>query len=166
MRSGQRYVCSPSPPAARQAIALAALLVAGAVAPAARAAVDMGRPACDYCKMILTEPAFGGRIVTTAGKTLIFDAAECMAAFCIHPMIWPGQIRSMWVVDHDRPARLVAARRAHYLMSDALPSPMGLNFSAYRTAADAEAARRRYPGRILRWNEVVTHVRRTWYRRR
>ena len=41
---------------------------------------DRGRPTCDYCRMIITEKEYGGKIKTVKGKALIFDATECMAA--------------------------------------------------------------------------------------
>jgi len=44
---------------------------------------DRGRPTCDYCRMIITEKEYGGKIKTAKGKALIFDATECMAAFVI-----------------------------------------------------------------------------------
>ena len=55
---------------------------------------DRGRPTCDYCRMIITEKEYGGRIKTTKGKTLIFDATECMAAFVIKAMVKPAEIQS------------------------------------------------------------------------
>jgi copper chaperone NosL len=143
---------------------LAGCLVLGALALAPAAGARASERVCDYCKMILTEPAFGGRLRTTAGKELVFDATECMAAFLLTPKIRSDQIRSLWSVDHDRAPRLTDARRAYYLLSERRPSPMGVNLSSYSTRAGADFARRKLGGRVLRWEQVLEHVRRTWWR--
>ena len=71
---------------------------------------DRGRPTCDYCRMIITEKEYGGRIKTAKGKTLIFDATECMAAFVIKAMVKPAEIQSLWS-DALQPARQNAERQ-------------------------------------------------------
>jgi copper chaperone NosL len=133
--------------------------------PACAAALDAGRPACDYCRMILTEKGFGGEIVTARGRRLIFDSTECMAAFLLAGTISSLEIASVLSVDHEDPRRRLRADRAFYLRSPALGSPMGLNLSAYRSAPRAAAAKRRYPGELLAWNQVLALVDTTWYRR-
>jgi copper chaperone NosL len=115
--------------------------------------------------MIITEavPAFGGEMRMKDGSWLRFDAAECIAALTIaRPRDTVG-VRSMLAIDHDRPARRIDARRAWYLHSDSLPSPMALNLSAYATRAAARAARKRHGGSLLRWPEVVELVRVRWH---
>ena len=121
-----------------------------------------GTPTCDYCRMFMTEKAFGGRLTTTDGKTLIFDATECMAAFTLYK--FPAdQIRSLRSVNWAAPDKLLDAKRAWYLRSAKRPSVMGVNLSAYASRAEAERARTNLgDGQVLDWEQVLGLVRRRW----
>jgi copper chaperone NosL len=120
-----------------------------------------GTPTCDYCRMFMTEKAFGGRLTTTDGKTLIFDATECMAAFTLYK-IPAKEIRSLRSVNWASPEKLLDAKRAWYLRSPKRPSVMGVNLSAYASRAKAERARSEVGGEVLDWDRVVGLVRRRW----
>ena len=149
----------------RARVIAAMVLLGGALAAAdARSCVDQGRACCDYCRMLLEQPAFGGEIRTTQGDTLRFDATECMAAFWLTLHGDTTAMRSLRSVDFQKPATRVDARRAWYLLSDKRPSPMALNLSAYATESAARAARKAQGGRVLRWPEVLELLRRTWFR--
>ena len=145
-------------------IAVSVLLVSTLGARGAGSCVDLGRPCCDYCRMLLEQPAFGGEIRTTKGDTLRFDATECMAAYWLTLHGDTTGIRALRSVDYARPANRVDARRAFYLLSDQRPSPMALDLSAYARQDSARAARKRLGGRVLRWPEVLELLRRTWFR--
>jgi copper chaperone NosL len=139
---------------------VASLLVLGW--PLAAAAGDYkGTPTCDYCRMFMTERAFGGRLITTDGKTLIFDATECMAAFTLYK-IPPKEVRRLRSVHYAAPHALLDAKRAWYLRSAKRPSVMGVNLSAYASRAEAERARSEVGGELLDWDQVVGLVRRRW----
>jgi nitrous oxide reductase accessory protein NosL len=135
-----------------------AVAAAGAIGTVAFATEVDRRPKCHDCAMILDHhfPRFGGRVLTPAGDTLRFDASECLAAWRIRH---PQAAGTLWSADHARPGRWLRVERAHYLLSDSIPSPMGFNLSAWKTAAEA---RRAAPGRVMRWNETVALVRERW----
>jgi len=134
------------------------LLAAPARVPAAPAVIT-----CDYCGMWIEQPRFGGRMQTLDRRSLRFDATECMAAFTIRPRDGALAPVGMWSVRWDRPGAEVDARKAVYLLCDSLPSPMGVGLSAFADARAAQAARRRHPGRLLDWNQVVELVRARWF---
>jgi copper chaperone NosL len=125
---------------------------------------DRGRPTCDYCRMIITEKEYGGRIKTVKGKTLIFDATECMAAYVIKAMVKPAEIQSLWSMHFNQPGRMVNAKTACYLQSNSMMSPMSINLSAYASRAEAERMRENHPGEILNWTQVLDHVKQKWFR--
>ena len=125
---------------------------------------DRGRPTCDYCRMIITEKEYGGKIKTTKGKPLIFDATECMAAYVIKAMVKPAEIQSLWSMDFNQPGRVVNAKTAFYLQSNSMLSPMSINLSAYPSRAEAERMRENHPGEILNWTQVLEHVKQKWFR--
>jgi copper chaperone NosL len=125
---------------------------------------DRGRPTCDYCRMIITEKEYGGKIKTVKGKTLIFDATECMAAYVIKAMVKPAEIQSLWSMHFSQPGRMVNAKTAFYLQSNSMTSPMSINLSAYSSRAEAERMRENHPGEILNWTQVLDHVKQKWFR--
>jgi len=124
---------------------------------------DRGRPTCDYCRMILTEKDYGGRIKTTKGKVLIFDSTECMAAFVTKEMVKPAEIGSIWSVYFGQPSRLLNAKTACYLRSASMMSPMSINLSAYPSRAEAERMRQNHPGELLSWPQVLDLIKEKWF---
>ena len=124
---------------------------------------DRGRPTCDYCRMIITEREYGGRIKTAKGKTWIFDATECMAAFVIKAMVKPVEIQSLWSMHFSQPGRMLNAKTAYYLQSNSMLSPMAINLSAHQSKAEAERIRQEHPGELLNWTQVLDYVRQKWF---
>ena len=125
---------------------------------------DRGRPTCDYCRMIITEKEYGGKIKTVKGKTLIFDATECMAAYVIKVMVKPAEIQSLWSMHFSQPGRMVNARTAIYLQYNSMMSTMSINLSAYPSRSEAERMRENHPGEIFNWTQVLDHVKQKWFR--
>ena len=140
-------------------LALAAFLHAGH----ALAALDAGRPACDYCRMILSEPDFGGEISTRSGHRRIYDTVECMAAAVLTDSVPQRDIRAIRTVDHDAPHARIPLDRTVFLHCPAIQSPMGLSLLAFASRARAERACPRHGGRLLDWRGVLALVDSTWF---
>ena len=131
----------------------------------ARAALDAGRPACDYCRMIFTRRDFGGEIRTRTGERKIYDSIECLAAVVLTDSVRQEQIRAIAVIDFAKPHARVSVERAVFLRSPTLESPMGLSFAAFGTRSAAAAARRKYPGTLMDWRGVLDRVNELWFKR-
>src|SRR5258708_36469077 len=141
------------------ALALAGMLSA---APA-RAAVDAGRPACDYCGMIFEDPAFGAEVTLRSGERKIYDAVECMAAAVLTDSVSQRDIRAISLVDHDAPQARLPLARATFVHCRALESPMGLSLAAFATRTRAAAACGGGAARVLDWRGVLALVDSTWF---
>jgi copper chaperone NosL len=122
-----------------------------------------GRPTCDYCAMFITEKHFGGRLTTTADKTLVFDANECLVAFSLSKIPAP-EIRERRTVNYTDPSEWLDVKRAWFLQSDKRPSPMAVNLSAYASREEAERAKSALGGEVFDWDGVVKLIRRRWFR--
>ena len=151
----------------RRLAAAAALLVAALVtldvAPGrARAAVDQGRPACDYCRMILTDRHFGAEITLRSGTVKIYDAVECMAAAVLTDSVSQKDIRAVTLVDHAEPTARVPLDRTVFLHCPGLESPMGQSLAAFRSGVQAQEACTT-GGSVLDWRGVLTQVNATWF---
>jgi copper chaperone NosL len=140
-------------------LALAALLHAGR----AEAALDAGRPACDYCRMILSEPAFGAEIATRSGQRKIYDTVECMAAAVLTDSVQQRDIRGIRAVDHDAPYARIPLGHTVFLHCPEIQSPMGLSLLAFASRTRAERACPRHGGRLLDWRGVLALVDSTWF---
>src|SRR5260221_11182334 len=128
------------------------LVLAGMLSAApARAAPDAGRPACDYCRMIFEDPAFGAAITLRSGQRKIYDAVECMAAAVLTDSVSQRDIRAISLVDHDAPHERLPLARAAFLQCRTYESPMGLSLAAFPTRARASAAGGAGMGRVLDW---------------
>ncbi|MGF1671100.1 MAG: nitrous oxide reductase accessory protein NosL [Balneolaceae bacterium] len=125
--------------------------------------IQYGHEDCSYCRMMITEPQYGAQTLNKQGRSFTFDSIECMAAFA-QENVKAEQIdvHSHWIADFTGSEEFIRAEEAHYLHSENLRSPMGLNLSAHATLEQAEKYRGEYGGEILNWAEVKEFVHDTW----
>jgi copper chaperone NosL len=122
-------------------------------------AIIYGTDACEFCAMTITNDRYGAVIVTDKGRTLKFDAAECMLQSRM-----PGEkfadtgVHAWYVGDYIARGTLVEATGATYLVSPALPSPMGANITAFGARADADRIAAEKGGEIMDWKAVQEYL--------
>ena len=136
---------------ARLGIAGASIL-AGCVA--ATPQLVPGQDACERCHMLVTDGRFGAAIVTSTGKTLKFDAVDCLVEHLdANPDL---RTRSLWVADAAAPGMLVPAEQATFVLDGELRAPMGslVSFGG-RTAAESQKGAR---GHTMSWTELRSHA--------
>jgi copper chaperone NosL len=141
----------------------AALLALGLAAGAASGAVEAGRPACDYCRMIFEDPRFGTEVTLKSGRKKIYDAVECMAAAVLTDSIAVRDIRAVTLVDHARPGVRVPLERTVFLHCPGEGSPMGQSLLAFGSRASADSTCPAPNGTILDWRGVLEQVNSVWY---
>ena len=155
----------------REALRRGVLFVAGAMAapgigalaactPAGPRPIAYGRDECAYCRMVVSDPRFGAALVTSIGRTIVFDSVECLASWYTLSRGDGGRevARTLWVSDFNHPGTLLEASRARYLRVPGPASPMGKGLLAIASNGDA----RLVPGggETFGWAEVVAIVRR------
>lgn len=135
---------------------LAGLSACGAPEPRA---IRYGQDVCAYCRMTITDPRFAAYLVTTKGRTYVFDDIGGLAAFVIEGRLPASAVHSIWVNRFLEPESLLDASAARYVRSEVLTSPMGTGVAAAPTAAEAETLRAQLgadPGAaVLRWTDIV-----------
>ena len=140
---------------------LAGPLLAGGCGDGPRA-IQVGAEECAHCRMLVSENRFAAQLVTDRGRSYVFDSIECMAEFLDDGVEVPeDRVGSLWVTDFSEPGHWLDAREAHFLRSEELRSPMGLNLSAHAAEAGAREHREAFGGEVLRWTEVRDLVART-----
>lgn len=138
------------PRKAYMAVALGMLLFFTACEPKP-ANIEYGFDACHHCKMTIADNRFGSQLVTDKGKAYKFDAIECMAQYM------EGVNESyayVLVTDLPTPEKFIDAETAVFVQSKALPSPMGMNLSAYENESEANEVLQNVEGSLLTWEEV------------
>jgi len=134
-------------------LAMPALAVAACARLAPRA-IALGEENCRHCHMTIADPRFAAELVTTRGRVYAFDDVGCLAAFVREEKVPAGQVHSLWVYDYLEPDSLLDARRAVYLRSDSLRTPMGSSLAALRPGRAADSLRGSLGGELLSWDEV------------
>jgi copper chaperone NosL len=120
--------------------------------------IRYGEDTCAHCRMSVSDPRYGTELVTVTGRQLVFDAIECLAAHLEDPEA-ANEARTLWVTDFTAPGTLIPAETAFYLRSPALPSPMGMNLTAFGTAEARADALVTHGGEALDWPAVLAAAR-------
>lgn len=137
------------------AIALALLLAACSSGPVP---IAYDRDGCDYCRMQISDPRYGGELITHKGKVHKFDSIECLASFYAG-LQDSAAVRSLWVSDYGKPGTLIPAREALFIHHEGPGSPMGRGLLALRGGAH-ELHAPVPEGDTLSWSDVVELVNR------
>ena len=103
--------------------------------------------------MTIVDKPFAAEMVTQKGRVYKFDAIECMAQF-IQENEEAQPIALLLVRDYNNPDDWVDAKSAYFLVSKALPSPMGGYLSAYPSEKAVRDMQALKGGEILNWEEL------------
>lgn len=117
--------------------ALLILLVSSTMLSACKrelAPIRYGTDAGSYCRMTIVEPRFAGSILTEKGRTLKFDAIECMTNYVLQEeqngvSFSPDQIYA----SVDQQGELSPVADAFFIISDSVRTPMGGGIVAFKT---------------------------------
>ena len=118
-----------------------------------------GKDACHHCKMTLVDKKFGAEILTTKGKIYKFDDVNCMLNFYNSGETPVENIEHVLVIDFSQSEKLVDARTATYIKSDAIKSPMASNIAAFGSGSDLRKMNTQWNGAQLSWEELQKEFR-------
>jgi copper chaperone NosL len=121
-----------------------------------------GTDACDYCRMIIADQAFGCERVTRKGKVSKFDSIECLAASESGPGEDSLAVHSRWVTDFARPDRFLNLEQAIIVLTEQRNSPMGVGLVAVGDRDGADRVTADQGGRIISWEEAKQLVTERW----
>ncbi len=141
---------------AARLLATLALALLAAACSSGPVPIAYDQDACDYCRMQISDPRYGGELITRTGKVHKFDSIECLASFYA-TLQDSATVRSLWVSDYRKPGTLIPAREALYIHYEGPGSPMGRGLLAIPGDADATGALAP-AGDTLGWGAVVQLV--------
>lgn len=119
--------------------------------------IDYGTDACEYCRMTIVDKQHAAEVVTQKGRVYKFDAVECMLPYVEER--GEEAFALLLVTGYDQPGLLFDAREATYLISEAIPSPMGAFLTAFADEGHAAATRKDRGGDLYQWSELQRHFR-------
>lgn len=120
--------------------------------------VDQGA----HCRMIINDARFASQIVTSTGRTIKFDAIECMLSYADSRADELAGAE-YWVSDFANPDQLVPAEEAVFVRSPEIHSPMSAGLAAFAPASGADSDSAAHPAAwaetgddvdILTWAEL------------
>jgi len=106
---------------------------------------------CIHCKMNITNDSFRAKATPNIGKTVYFDAIECLVNYLKTRN--ENSYSNLSVTDHQS-GKFIDATKAFYVKTKAIPSPMGANLSAYSGEAAAKEVQKVSDGQLFSWTEL------------
>jgi len=116
--------------------------------------IDYGGTACHYCSMTIVDKQHASQIVTDKGKAFNFDAIECMLNH-VKEVEASTSIALYMVNDYNEPGELIDATQAAFLITEAIPSPMGAFLTAFKTSEAANQLLKQNGGEVFSWKELL-----------
>lgn len=92
--------------------------------------IAFGVDHCIYCKMKISDPRFGGELVTSKGKVYKFDAMECLLPYMEESK--NDEFAHILGIAYDDPGHLIAVEQLKFVISEEYPSPMGAHLAGFR----------------------------------
>jgi copper chaperone NosL len=114
-----------------------------------------GKDVCEFCKMGIIDPKYGGEVVTKKSKVYKFDDVICMSGFLKQASIPEKNIAKKLLINFEKENDFLEAANSFFVASPALKSPMGSNTAAFTTKTAAEKAKQQYGGELLTWEQLL-----------
>ena len=117
--------------------------------------IRYGSDLCQHCHMTIVDNQHAAQLVTQKGRISKFDAIECMVNYLKSKDESDFQI--LLIADYSQPGKLVDATSASYVISPAVPSPMGAFLSGFEGKDSAEKFRNDQGGQMYSWSQLKTY---------
>lgn len=98
-----------------------------------------GKEACASCKMTIVDNKFSCEMVTSKGKAFKFDDMLCLVRYMKAEQIAEADLKYLVVSDYLEGNSFLEIKKAWFLTSMELKSPMNGNIAAFKSAADAKS---------------------------
>ena len=120
--------------------------------------IQYGEDSCHYCKMTVVDQQHAAQLVSDKGKVFVFDAIECMIHYLREERKEEVAFAYLLVNDYDDPGQLVPAADSYYLISEAIPSPMGAFLTAFAHENRAKQAQAAKGGTVYDWQAIQNQL--------
>lgn len=115
--------------------------------------INYGQDHCAFCEMTVVDKTHASEYVTKKGKSFIFDSIECLVQQ-IKKENNETELAFILVSDYQNPGELINAKKATYLITDKIKSPMGANLSAFNSLENAKKVQQEFGGTLYTWQQL------------
>ncbi|MEO8772765.1 MAG: nitrous oxide reductase accessory protein NosL [Gelidibacter sp.] len=119
--------------------------------------MNYGSDACHYCEMTIVDRQHASQLVTLKGKAYKYDAIECMV-HSLQDEFKDTEMAHYLVADFRQPGVLIDAKKASFLVSEKIQSPMGANLSAFLNEDAGKKALKEFTGNTYSWTSIQDHL--------
>lgn len=119
---------------------------------------EPGKDNCHFCKMGITDTRFGAELITKKGKIFKFDDLSCLARFLKAGGEEETNISQTLTVLFDQPNEFLDVKKAVFIVSPELRSPMGSNSAGFRDKNSADTYAQGKQAEILNWQQLSDRV--------
>jgi copper chaperone NosL len=105
--------------------------------------------------MTIVDRQHAAQLVTGKGKCFKFDAIECMIHYLDENST---SIAYYLAADFQNPGELIDAKKASFIISEKIPSPMKANLSALASEGEANILLKDKGGQLYSWAELQTQL--------
>ena len=117
--------------------------------------IQLGKDACDFCKMTILDQRFGGEVITKKGKVYKFDDVHCLSSFLKSTPSEKTDPAGIYLLEYGTQQKFVLASKSFLLQSSGLHSPMGSNTAAFTTNENREQAKQQVNGTNVQWHDII-----------
>jgi len=114
--------------------------------------IRYGQDACQFCKMTIVDQRFAAEVVTKKGRAFKFDDLGCLVKHVKAEGYTDDELAHALVADFAHPGTLLDARKAVFVQSKVLRSPMRGDVAAFEGEADWK--KQFSTGNALSWQKV------------
>lgn len=122
--------------------------------------IQSGKDNCTFCKMGITDLRYSTEIITDKGKIFKFDDAGCMIRWISSSGMNQSQIKKILVSHYDNPKEWIDAKKAIFIQSASIHSPMNFNFAALTPDQKPQDIFAMQEIIKLNWNEIQAKIQR------
>ncbi len=117
--------------------------------------ISYGQDECQYCRMAIVDQAHAAQLVTEKGKNYKFDSSECLIHFLSgDAKVEEKKLLHILSANYLQPGQMVDVKKATFLVSKNIPSPMGGFLSAFENKEKAKEIQSDYGGALYDWEAV------------
>ncbi len=118
--------------------------------------INIGKDACSFCKMTISDSKFAAELITDKGKIYKFDEFHCLHAFMKSGTLQSGQIKSVYISDYFPPNQLIEVNAGFFLQSEKIHGPMNGNVAVFSSEAGRQKGVQTLGGAAVSWKELIS----------
>jgi copper chaperone NosL len=111
---------------------------------------NIGKDACDHCKMTIMSNKFGLELLNSKGKAFKFDDISCGVQYI---KAHTAEAYKIYALDHLS-GTFVENSLAFFLKSDKNRTPMNSNIVAFASKTEAEKLQKSKGGELITWVSI------------